>query len=90
MRSDQTVWDDASTIKLASLYFSTPKPSIESMASALGRTPQATWNFIARIGMAAPGAKLRSCLPCDRAFFSSHNGSRICSRCAGSELLRFA
>jgi hypothetical protein len=90
MRSDQAVWDDAATVKLAGLYFSTPKPSIEAMAVALGRTPQATWNFIARIGMATPGAQMRKCMPCERQFFSTHIGNRICSRCADGELMRCA
>lgn len=90
MRRTETVWDHASTIKLASLYFSTPKPSIEAMAAAIGRTPSATWNQISRLGMAVPGAKLRKCMPCDRAFFSSHIGNRICGRCADGELMRCA
>ena len=90
MRKTERPWDDGDTVKLAGMYFSTPKPSIDEMSAAMGRTPNAVWQFITRIGMSAPGAKLRRCLPCNCKFFSSHPGNRICSRCAGSELMRCA
>ena len=83
-------WTDDKTIRLAELYFCVPKPSIDEMAAAVGHTRSATWNQISRLGMATPGAKLRRCMPCDRKFFSTHSGNRICSRCHGSELLRCA
>lgn len=83
-------WSDADVDRLAKLYFSQPKPSVDAMAETLGRTRGAVWTVISRLGMAAPGAKMRTCMPCDKPFYSSWIGERICSYCKSSELLRCA
>lgn len=83
-------WSDVEINRLADLYFSTPKPSIDAMAAALGRTKHAVWTEISRLGMAAPGAKMRTCRPCERPFFSWGSGNWICNRCKSSGLLRYA
>ncbi len=75
-------WTDSDRDRLATMYFSVPKPSIDEMAAALGRTTKSVFSEICRMGMSRPGAKLRPCLPCGgKLFFSSHIGNRICRRC---------
>jgi hypothetical protein len=88
--NDRTPWTPEQTEELAKKFFSDPKPSIATKAAAMGRTPHATWTYISRIGMATPGAAVRKCLPCDRKFYSSHVGNRMCTWCLESEELRCA
>ena len=90
MSRQGTSWSDADIERLASLYFSEPKPPIEVMATELGRSTKAVFTEISRLGMAKRGAEIRTCMPCDRSFFSSWIGERICSFCKGSELMRCA
>ncbi len=89
-RNDRTSWSGEDIKRLAELYFSQPKPPIEDMAFQLGRTPSAVFTELSRLGMAKPGVKLRSCMPCTRLFFSSWIGERICSYCKESEIMRCA
>lgn len=89
-RNDTSAWTPAQNERLASVYFTVPKPSIAEMADVMGRTPHAVWTQISRLGMAKPGAQLRRCMPCGKSFYSSWIGNRICSRCAESEVLRCA
>jgi hypothetical protein len=74
-------WSDADRERLALMYFASPKPSVEEMGMALGRTPKAIWTEVSHLGMAKAGAKQRPCMTCTRPFFSSHAGNRICMRC---------
>ena len=93
MRPDQTPWTPAYLQKLAAVFFADKKPSIADMATAMNRTPHATWTFISRIGMATPGAQVRPCMPCmpcGRKFHSSWIGNRICTWCAESEQMKCA
>lgn len=90
MINDGTAWTAEQTAKLAGLFFTDPKPSIGEMAATMGRTPYAVWTQIARLAMSTPGAKLRKCLPCDRPFYSSHIGNRMCQHCLESQGLRCA
>lgn len=87
-------WTPAQTDQLMKLYFSTPKPTIDVMAAAVGKSPMATWIRISRLGAATPGAKLRTCLGpvCQgqRSFYSEHAGNRICQGCDQSEMMRCA
>ena len=79
--NDKAPWTDSDRDRLASLYFSVPKPPIEMIAENIGRTVPSVFTEICRMGMSRPGAKLRSCMPCGRRFFSGHIGNRICRRC---------
>jgi hypothetical protein len=88
-RSD-TPWTDADIDRLASMYFATPKTPVEVMAARLGRTTNAIWTEVSRRGVSKPGAQIRTCLPCDRDFFSSWIGERICQFCKKSEMMRCA
>lgn len=74
-------WTDGDRDRLANLYFTVPKPSIEEIAAALGRTTKAAFTEICRTGMSRLGAQLRPCMPCQKPFFSSSIGNRICRRC---------
>ena len=89
-----TNWSESDVNRLATLYFSIPKPSIETMAADLGRTPMACFTEMSKLGLAKPGAKLRRCLGhgCQgqKSFFSSGIGERMCSFCKGSEIVRYA
>lgn len=90
MINDKAPWTAEQIEKLAELYFSVPKPSIDHMSAVIGRSPHATWNQIARIGMSKRGAQVRKCLPCDHNFYSTHVGNRMCQRCLESDELRCA
>jgi hypothetical protein len=83
-------WSDDDVERLARLYFSVPKPPIEVIAENLGRTVPSVFTELSRVGMAKPGAQLRACMPCERSFFSSWIGERICGFCKSSELMRSA
>lgn len=94
MSNQGTSWSDADIGRLADLYFSVPRPSIDEIASQLGRTKKAVWTEISRLGMSKPGAKLRACLGhvCDgrKRFFSSSINERICSFCKQTKRMRCA
>jgi hypothetical protein len=75
------VWTDADREVLVDLYLENPRPSVEVMAAKLGRTRQAISTEASRLGLRAPGSQSRKCLPCQRPFFSSWIGHRICPRC---------
>lgn len=108
---DRLPWTEAETDRLAEMYLTAvarrdawvsrfkgdrrPLLGIEQMAEALGRSFCSVEAQINRTGMAVPGAKLRSCIPCvaqgrRRMFFSWGPGNRRCRDCEGSELLRCA
>jgi hypothetical protein len=88
--ADSNPWTDAQTIHLAQLFFSTPRPSFQTMALALNRSASAVECYVSRIGMNAPGASIRRCKPCNRVFFSAGKWERICQVCKRSELYRCA
>ena len=83
-------WLEDDIERLGRLYFSDPRPPIEEMAAALGRSTKSVFTELCRVGMAKRGAKLRACMPCSRQFYSSWIGERICGFCKGSELMRCA
>jgi hypothetical protein len=80
-------WTDADVDRLARRYFSDPKPPIDVIAEALGRTTPSVFTELSRLGMAKRGAKLRACMPCTRQFYSSWIGERICGFCKNSEIM---
>jgi hypothetical protein len=91
--SQRAPWSGADIDKLIQMYFSVPKPSIGEMAAKLGRTEKAVWTEISRLGMAKRGAAIRKCLgpnDCERPFFSTWIGHRICGYCESSEVMRCA
>ena len=77
----ETTWTDADISLLAEMYFTSPRTPTGIMADRLGRSIPSVWAEISRLGMSQPGAKLRTCLPCNREFFSTHIGNRICNWC---------
>jgi hypothetical protein len=83
-------WLDDDIERLGRLYFSDPRPPIEEMAAALGRTTKSVFTELSRLGMAKRGVKMRACLPSSRTFFSSWIGERICRFCKNSEIMRCA
>lgn len=52
--NDKTPWTDADRDRLAAMYFSGLKPSIEEMAASLGRTTGSAFGEICRMGMSKP------------------------------------
>lgn len=95
-------WTDEETEQLARLYFAAraaidawtpafrgqraPLLQIDRIAAALGRSTGGVSGQISRMGMANPGAQLRTCLPCkgrgiEKKFFSVGVGNRVCAGC---------
>ncbi|MCA6098147.1 hypothetical protein [Bradyrhizobium australafricanum] len=75
------VWTEAEREVLVDLYLTNPRPSMDVMAAKLGRTKDAISTEVSRLCLRVPGAQPRKCLPCQRPFFSSWIGYRICPRC---------
>ncbi|MEH2499562.1 hypothetical protein V1294_006041 [Bradyrhizobium sp. AZCC 1678] len=50
MTNQGASWSDADINRLARLYFSVPRPSIDEIASQLGRTKKAVWTEVSRLG----------------------------------------
>jgi hypothetical protein len=94
LRNDLTTWSETDVERLAELYFSVPKPSVEMIAVALGRSTKAIATELSRRGMSKQGAKLRPCLGSgclgQKKFYSSGIGERICSSCKSTKVMRCA
>ena len=74
-------WTEVERDQLADLYLATPRPPFDVMSEKIGRSPQALQTEANRMGLTSPGAKPRTCLTCQRTFYSWGIGNRICRRC---------
>ncbi|MEH2474590.1 transposase-like protein [Nitrobacteraceae bacterium AZCC 2161] len=80
-------WDAAARERLIELSKSAPRPSVEALAFALGRTPSAVQTALSRFGVTRAGKlaihrlKNLPCITCKRAFLSEGHGNRMCDRC---------
>jgi hypothetical protein len=52
-----------------------------AIAVLMGRGESAIATAISRYAVRNPDATLRKCMPCQRPFFSTHIGNRICGGC---------
>jgi hypothetical protein len=73
-------WTEEQVLQLASLV-RVDHLSNASVAVRMGRTESSIATAVSRYAVRDPRAQLRTCLPCDRKFFSMHIGNRMCSRC---------
>jgi hypothetical protein len=74
------IWTDENLSTLARLVRNEGL-SNATVATRLGRCKSSILAAISRYCVRDPKAKLRTCMPCKRPFFSAHNGNRICGRC---------
>lgn len=61
-----------------------------AIAVLMGRGESAISTAISRYSVRHPDATLRKCMSCERPFFSTHNGNRICGGCKKSLQLECA
>jgi hypothetical protein len=73
-------WSDAQINMLARLVRDEGLPNF-TVALRMGRSESSIITAVSRYGVRDPKAKLRTCMPCRRPFFSLHNGNRICGQC---------
>jgi hypothetical protein len=73
-------WTAAAVTELIALVHEHGLNNVE-IAQRTNRTVSAVSTAISRYAVRVPGAKLRRCMPCEKPFFSTHVGNRICGMC---------
>ena len=80
-------WPDADAALLMQLY-TDGETDIDTIAARLGRTREAVYCKANRMGLGVlrrgAGAKVRRCMPCQKNFWSTWIGNRICADCTRS------
>jgi hypothetical protein len=83
-------WTDADRDRLANLYFTVPKPSIEVICGGARQDDQSRLHRDLPHGHVEARREAAGLLACRRSFYSSWIGERICGFCKSSELMRCA
>ena len=78
---DRASWTDAEVLKLAKLCHGQSNPDFAALETEFGRSASAIKTAFSRNGISNPSNKPRTCLRCDRTFWSEGSGNRKCKRC---------